>query len=331
MENLLHIAVFQCLIALLMTSGLYAQKTSHYSHYILNQSHYNPAYTGIPSSLNFEGLVRAQWIGIDGAPVTQSISAHVPVPLFNSGIGINFTNDVIGAGRINEFGISYSYRIIQKNFVLSSGIRISGVLQNIDNALLITPSGNYESDILNHEDDLLSINKSNAFAPNLNLGLYFKSNRLEAGVVIDRLLSLKYRLGINQDSIEVSTAQQQSEIHLYASSFFEIGYNFALKPMLMVSTDLKNVQTSIGALASYKNTIDAGISLRGYNNKSLDALIGLLKYRINEKLVVAYAYDYPISSIRNISTQSHELSILYRISNFLKTNKKKIIFNPRFM
>jgi len=181
----------------------------------------------------------------------------------------------------------------------------------------------------------LSINKSNAFAPNLNLGLYFKSNKLEAGVVVDRLLNSKYRLGINQDTLgqqnQVSTAQQQNEIHLYANSFFEIGYNFALIPMLMVSTDFNTVQTSIGTLVSYKNFVDAGISLRGYNNKSLDALIGLLKYRINEKLVIAYAYDYPISSIRNISTQSHELSILYRISNFLKTNKKKIIFNPRFM
>ncbi len=327
MKNLFYIVVFQCLTTLLMSSDLLAQKTSLSSHYLLNQSHYNPAYAGIPSSLNFDGVLRAQWIGIEGAPVTQSISAHVPVPLFNSGFGINFSNDVLGAGRTNEFGVSYSYRIIQKGFVLSSGIRLGGILQNIDNSLLVTPTGNYDNDVINHQDDLLSTTKSNAFAPNLNLGLYFKSDNIEAGLVFDRILNLKYSLGIEQSRL----AQQQNEVHIYMNYFVEIGYNFSLQPMLMLSTDFANIQTSIGTFASYRNFLDAGISLRGYNNKTLDALIGLLKYRINEKLVVAYAYDYPISSIRNVSTQTHELSILYRISNFLKTNKKKIIFNPRFM
>ena len=56
------------------------------------------------------GLHRTQWVGLDGAPVTNALSFNTPINDSNIGIGLSFVNDRIGPTVENaHFGADVSY------------------------------------------------------------------------------------------------------------------------------------------------------------------------------------------------------------------------------
>jgi len=56
-----------------------AQQDAQYTQYMYNTLVVNPAYAGSRGLLSLNGLHRSQWIGVDGAPTTQTLSLHSPV------------------------------------------------------------------------------------------------------------------------------------------------------------------------------------------------------------------------------------------------------------
>ena len=76
-----------------------AQQDPQYSHYMFNSFVFNPSLAGNKPSLSMVGLFRAQYVGFDGGPQTQTISAHMPAPSLKGGIGLHIINDQIGFER----------------------------------------------------------------------------------------------------------------------------------------------------------------------------------------------------------------------------------------
>ena len=56
-----------------------AQQRPQYSQYMLNNYLLNPALTGIEDYADVRFGHRQQWVGLEGAPVTYYVSAHMPV------------------------------------------------------------------------------------------------------------------------------------------------------------------------------------------------------------------------------------------------------------
>ena len=52
----------------------YAQQTPHYTQYLYNMQVLNPAYVGSRSDLSISLLSRQQWVGVEGAPKTNTFS-----------------------------------------------------------------------------------------------------------------------------------------------------------------------------------------------------------------------------------------------------------------
>ena len=50
-----------------------------YSMYMWNMLTVNPGYAGSNDVLNVTALSRIQWVSVNGAPVTHSLSAHAPI------------------------------------------------------------------------------------------------------------------------------------------------------------------------------------------------------------------------------------------------------------
>jgi type IX secretion system PorP/SprF family membrane protein len=73
MRRLTHILV---LFTLLLTGFVYGQQDPHYTQYMYNQNILNPAYAGSRGDLSIGILGRTQWVGIDGAPNTQTLNIH---------------------------------------------------------------------------------------------------------------------------------------------------------------------------------------------------------------------------------------------------------------
>ena len=82
------------IITLFSVCGAFAQQDPQYTQYMYNTLTVNSAYAGSLGHLAITGIYRTQWVGIEGAPDTQSFSLDTPVGK-NVGLGISIVNEEI--------------------------------------------------------------------------------------------------------------------------------------------------------------------------------------------------------------------------------------------
>ena len=114
------------IILTLIFSGVasYSQQDAQFTQYMYNTINFNPAYAGSRGTLNTFALHRTQWVGLDGAPVTNIISINSPLNLSNLGLGVSLINDKIGPTNDNTISADISYTIpVSENYKLSFGIQ----------------------------------------------------------------------------------------------------------------------------------------------------------------------------------------------------------------
>src|SRR5690606_23216291 len=114
-----------CLLSLFSLSAI-AQQEPHYTQYMYNMSVVNPGYViDEPGLIQVGSLYRTQWVGMDGAPKTANVFAHIPL---NEKIelSVNYMNDRIGKVlNENVFNIDAAYKIKLKNDLnISFGMKI---------------------------------------------------------------------------------------------------------------------------------------------------------------------------------------------------------------
>ena len=92
------------LIVLLVSSfTALAQQEPLYTQYQFNMLSINPAYAGSRDALTATALYRAQWVGIEGAPRTATVTLHSPVINQHFGAGFSLVHDAIGP--VNQTGV----------------------------------------------------------------------------------------------------------------------------------------------------------------------------------------------------------------------------------
>ena len=78
-----------------MSTETEAQQDPQYTQYMYNTMSVNPGYAGQREVLSISGLHRSQWVGIDGAPRTQSLVLHSPMRNEQIGLGLSVVNDAL--------------------------------------------------------------------------------------------------------------------------------------------------------------------------------------------------------------------------------------------
>ena len=84
------------IIITLSTLLTFAQQDAQFSQYMFNTMAVNPGYAGSKQVMTAMVLSRSQWLGIEGAPQTQTVTFHTPVISKNIGLGFSLVNDKIG-------------------------------------------------------------------------------------------------------------------------------------------------------------------------------------------------------------------------------------------
>jgi type IX secretion system PorP/SprF family membrane protein len=79
-----------------------AQQDPQFSQYMFNLLALNPAYAGSAERLSLKALSRHQWVGFEGAPTTQTLTAHAPV--FRQAIGLGGTLMRDEHGPVTQYG-----------------------------------------------------------------------------------------------------------------------------------------------------------------------------------------------------------------------------------
>lgn len=301
-----------------------AQQPAHYSLYMFNLLNVNPAYAGLEHSLSITGVYRRQWVGLEGSPTTQSLSAHMPLYIASGGIGINVENDVIGAQRYTGATLSYNYQLtVGDNGILSLGAAGGIVQRALNGARLRTPEGIYNENIFNHQDDLLSQSAETGTLTTFDAGVYFQTERLEAGLAVRNLTAPTLAL----DNLNLTLARNY---YLTFGLNLDLLRDFSVHPSLLVRYDAVELQADFSLIVQYNDNIFGGAAFRGYNSNSLDAASILAGFKLSEKITLAYAYDITLSKLNQVSNGSHEIVFNYNLNKRIGAGRPpRIIYNPR--
>lgn len=319
MKLILQLSVF----LLIATTGE-AQQAAQYSLYNFNQLNFNPAFAGLEQSLSFSAGFRRQWTGLEGSPSTQYLTAHLPLYIAGGGLGLVVENDEIGAERFTSASLAFNYQLELSRGVLSLGLGGGIVQRALDGAKLRTPGGIYtEPGVINHADDLLPLGTESGSTTTFHAGVYYQSEKLDAGLAVRHLTQPSTSAGELQ--LTLSRAY-----FLHLGMHFDLGSSLSFHPSIMVQSDVVQTQGMASILFRYNDNISAGLAFRGYSSNSLDAAVVMAGVKLSEKLTLGYAFDLTLSGLGSVNDGSHEIALNYNLGKILGAGRPpRIIYNPR--
>ncbi len=98
------------LVVLVLSSTVFAQQDAQYTQYMYNTVVINPAYAGTRNVLSINGIHRSQWVGLEGAPKTKTLSVHGPMGE-RLGMGITIVRDELGPSSETYANMDISYTL----------------------------------------------------------------------------------------------------------------------------------------------------------------------------------------------------------------------------
>lgn len=300
-----------------------AQQAEHFSHYMLNKYGQNVAYAGFDYSLSGTGIYRNQWSEFNGSPVGQYINAHLPLYFLHGAGGLEIINERLGLETKQSFTLSYSY--VQRTSIglFATGMKL-GVRQiSMSNDKLITPDGNYEGNIIQHNDPVLSNQLVRGITPRYGIAFYFLNDNVEIGLSIDDFLQQKMPIG--DANLNIAPV-----MNFFAEGRLFVLDNFEIRPSFLIYTDGVEWQSTTSLILAFPQNFFGGFGIRGYNLRSLDAAILSIGWKFNDKYTVSYAYDIGLSSLRSAHSGSSEIVLKYNLNKRIGLGlPPKIIYNPR--
>ncbi|NRT11586.1 type IX secretion system membrane protein PorP/SprF [Flavobacterium sp. 14A] len=289
-------------VFILFTSSVYSQQDPQYTQYMYNMNILNPAYAGSKEYTTIGILGRTQWVGVDGAPQTATMSINGPVGR-NVGLGFSVIHDEIGPVKEDNVYADFSYTIhTSDEGRLAFGVKAGATFLNVREIITVDP------DPLN--------TPINQIAPNFGLGLLYYKERFYLGVSAPNILETRY---LDKSNGIVSTASERIHYFATAGYVFDLDYNLKLKPSALVKATTGaplSVDLSVNMLIQEK--LELGLSMR--IDDSVSAMVG---FQVSNSLRVGYAYDYTTTRFGNFNSGSHEIMLIFDI------NKKKLK-SPRF-
>jgi type IX secretion system PorP/SprF family membrane protein len=296
------------LIALMFTAfAALAQQDAQYTQYMYNTINVNPAYAGSRGVMSIFGLHRTQWVGLDGAPVTNAASINTPINNSNLGVGLSFVNDKIGPTNENAISADVSYTVkTSETFKLSFGVKGTANLFNLDVSKL-TPKD---------DDPILLNNIDNQFTPNIGAGVYFHSDKMYVGLSVPNFFETKR---YNDDDIALNA--ERMNFYLIAGYVFDLSYNLKFKPALLTkAVEGAPLQVDVSANFLYNDKFMLGAAWRW--DAAVSAMAG---FQITDGLFIGYGYDHETTRLRRFNSGSHEIFLRFEL--FKKHSK---IVSPRF-
>lgn len=284
-------------VALLFSMAASAQQDSQYTQYMYNTANFNPAYAGSRGVLSFFGLHRTQWVGLDGAPTTNSFAVHSPVGLSNVGLGLSFVNDRIGPSDENSISADFSYTIkTSETYKLAFGLKATANLLNVDYTKL---------DIYDPNDPRFQRNIDNSFTPNIGAGAYLYSENTYVGLSVPNFLDTKHY----QDDGNYSVAKERMHFYVVGGHVFELNPSLKFKPSILAKVvEGAPIQADLSANFLFNEKFTLGAAYRW--DAAVSAMAG---FQISQGLFIGYAYDAETTRLATYNSGSHEIFLRFEL------------------
>lgn len=304
----LRYIIVTLVIALSTTINVSAQQDPQYTQYMYNTMSVNPAYAGSKGHTVITALGRMQWVGVDGAPNTQTLSYDTPLGYSGVGLGVNLTNDAIGpANEIYlDVNVSYTVRTTEEGN-LSFGLKLGGRHLSVD----------WDKGLVRNVNDKRLQGDISKFLPTIGAGIYYYTDKWYLGGAVPNILRTTHY----DDSFNGGdTAEERMHFFFIGGYVFDLSENTKFKPAILTKV-VNGAPLSLDVSANFlfNEKFNAGLAWRW--DDSISALLGL---QATENLHIGFAYDLTTSNYSNYNSGTYELMIRWEIFKELATK------SPRF-
>jgi type IX secretion system PorP/SprF family membrane protein len=297
-----------------VAESLSAQQEAQYTQYMYNTLAVNPAYAASRGGLSLGLLHRSQWLGLDGAPKTQSFIASTPVSE-RVGLGLSIINDQIGNGtnQNTNIDLAFSYTIPTSEVgKLSFGLKAGGHFLNVD----FNKLRNYRPELSTQFNDI-----DKKFSPNFGAGIYYHTQKFYAGLSVPNFLQTQHF--DNSSATTSFLAQERLNWYLISGYVFDLNPSLKFKPAALikaVSGAPLQLDVSANFLINQKFTLGAAYRW--------DASIsGLFGFQITDGMLLGLAYDKETTQLGNTQFNDGSFEVILRY-DFISSSKKAL--TPRF-
>ena len=270
-----------------------AQQDPLFTQYMFNKLLVNPAYAGSKEVLTVDVLDRTQWVNIDGAPKTLTISAHTALKNKKVGLGVYVYRDVLGATSTQSLMGTYAYRIYMERSSLAFGLQFGFDYFDFDwNAL-----------VLKNPDPVFDPQNVRRMTPDANFGIYYQSHLLYLGISSKQLLSNEFSHVIGDGKSTFSKLTQ----HFYLMGGFAMPVKdkIVFRPSMMAKyTPHAPLQLDFNMSILFGNIFWVGASYR-----TAKAITLLTEFKIAERIKLGYSYDLYLNELQPFNYGSHEIRI----------------------
>lgn len=302
---------------LLVCGSAVAQQDAQYTQYMFNTMSVNPAYAGSRGQLSIGALYRSQWVGLDGAPKTQTLNIQSPIRNSKLGYGVSIVNDEIGNGVVQEtyFDAVISYTIdVSAEGKLSFGLKAGGNLLNLD----FTKLRNFDAEPVNSD------NIENKFSPNVGVGLYYHSDRFYAGLSAPNLLQTEHFDNSQQTAGSVQfLSKERINFYLITGYVFDLNGNLKFKPALLTKVvGGAPLQVDMSASFMFNEQFTFGAAYRW--DAAVSAMVG---FQISDQFMIGLAYDRETTDLGGTQFNDGSFEVLLRYE-LVKSFQRLV--SPRF-
>jgi type IX secretion system PorP/SprF family membrane protein len=299
------------LLVTLLGFGVQAQQRAQYSQYMINQYVLNPAVGGSYDYAHIVAGYRNQWVGqfAGASPVTYYISGHTPIgrgskkphPYRNKHAGFHALGGqayVDQTGPTSRMGALASYTYNERLYgdwraALGAFVGVQQFSINLK-----------PTDFAEAED----VGTQSTIVPDGSLGLWVYNKHVYFGATMAQLFQSRLNVEV-RDS-------QGDKVNKLANHYFitggiklDVAHDWAVIPSIMLKYNHPApLSMDINTKIRYRDMLWAGVSYRNFD--SFTFLCGVL---IAKQLEFGYSYDYTVSKIAKVSTNSHEIILGWRL------------------
>ncbi len=283
-----------------------AQYDPLYNQYVLNQALINPAYVGAYDNASVTLMSRAQWVGIEGAPITNSLTANTSIFNNKGGVGVYVLNDQLGVSNNSEVYTTFSYKISFGKTRLAFGVQ-GGVTQY-----------KYNYSDLNMEfvnDPSFEPVDENFITPNFGAGVMYYSRYYYIGFSVPRILNIEANDGVTEST------RYKKHYYLSAGVVLPLNNGFKIKPSTLVKIVDNQVSVDINGSVLLAETLWLGILFRNFNTFG-----ALAELQISDRLRIGYSMELPSTKLITSQWGTHEIMLGFDFAPFRKQVLKRRYF-----
>lgn len=295
MKNLRRLLPFA--VVLMAALPALAQQLPQLTQYMHNDYIFNQAVAGSRQAFELRSGHRYQWVGVQDAPRTFTLSGHTALGR-KMGVGGYLFTDHVGPTRRTGFQLSYAYHLrLTEDLKLGFGLGF-GMLQFLIDGSKIT--------FHDQGDPTMDNQLRGELKPDATFSMLLHHPRFWFGAAAPQLLNNEV-VFLHENTGTLS----RMERHYYAMGGYRLplGEDFRLEPSFMLKYVAPvPMKLDMNLTARYKEVVWIGAGFR-----TNDAWCAMIGYWHKKQFQFGYSYDVITSNLRNYSTGTHEVTLAVTI------------------